>query len=66
MRGRSEGEIIQLLKKGVLEVGFDLSKLHESNSPELAWTDALANAQQTDLVVILTGRADKTIECLNR
>lgn len=64
MRGRSSGQIVELLKRGVEATGYDLTKLHIEQSPEAAWTNAVKNANLTDLVVILTGRAEKTIEII--
>ncbi|MEI7594181.1 MAG: cyanophycin synthetase [Bacteroidota bacterium] len=65
MRGRENGNITELLKQGAIKSGFNIEKLHIFESPELAWENGIKNTNENDLLVILTGRFDKTLEILN-
>lgn len=64
MRKRKKGSITNLLKKGALENGFDESKIHTFTQPQIAWQKALEETQNQYMIVILSGRPEKTFDII--
>jgi cyanophycin synthetase len=64
LRGRKEGEIVSLLKKGVISTGFADEKVSVFQNPEKAWINALKQGKNGKLIVILSGRSEKTLEVI--
>lgn len=65
LRGRSEENVVNLLKEGIKESGKDIpvKVFHESKE---AIDDAFANAGAGDLIVILADTVSKDIEYVNQ
>ncbi len=60
-RGRKEGEIVGLLEKGARGAGMRARKIHRLLDPEEAWRAGLTRGAAGTLVVILSGRPEKTL-----
>lgn len=65
-RGRKKGEILELLKKGVLLEDFIPEKLYSFTNHTKAWETALNNCLVNDLLVITTARCDKTYKVIEK
>jgi len=63
-RGRKEGEIVGLLKRGLLEEGFAADRVTVHLDPDEAWKDGLARGKPGTLVVIISGRVDGTLKAI--
>jgi cyanophycin synthetase len=64
LRGRSEGEVLRLLREGVLSSGLPEGRLREFRDPEEAWRRALLKGKPGRLVVILSPRAEATLQVI--
>jgi cyanophycin synthetase len=64
LRGRAEGEVLRLLREGVLSSGFPEGRLREFRDPEAAWRMALVKGRPGRLVVILSPRAEATLQVI--
>ncbi len=60
-RGREPGEIVALLRRGVLEAGLAPDLVSAYPTAEAAWAAALARGSLGTLVVILTERSEAAI-----
>ena len=60
-RGRQEGEIVGLLEQGARGAGMRARRIHKLLDPEEAWRAGLTHGTAGSLVVILSGRPDKTL-----
>ncbi|MEW6366287.1 MAG: cyanophycin synthetase [Acidobacteriota bacterium] len=63
-RGRPIGEIAELLKHGLVTAGFAEDRITTFMEPEAAWRRALGRGGPERMVVILTGRAEKTLRVI--
>ena len=65
-RGRPEGAIVELLKRGSARERFPAEKINTFFKPEQAWEYGLGQATAGTLVVILSGRSRRTLEAVER
>ena len=65
-RGRPDGQIIELLKNGAIQTGFDAAKITTFLNPAEAWTKALQNGEQGKMIVILSATPDETIKVIEQ
>lgn len=63
-RGRPDGEILRLLREGVLSAGFPEPRLKTFHDPGEAWRKALMKGRPGRLIVILSPRAEATLEVI--
>ena len=64
LRGRPEGEVLRLLREGVLSAGFSEARLKTFTDPEEAWRKALMKGRPGKLIVILSPRAEETLRVI--
>jgi len=65
LRGRQPGELINIVEKAFIEIGFDAGALEKIADEDQAIERALSIAQKDDLVCIMSGRVAQVIEHLN-
>lgn len=65
LRGRTTGDITALLKEGAIATGFDANKINTFTNPQQAWKTALDKGKANQLIVILSGRNELTMELLD-
>ncbi|MCP4146895.1 MAG: cyanophycin synthetase [bacterium] len=65
-RGRKETEIVELLKQGAINEKFNPEKIKTFLEPEKAWEEGLKQGEEGKIVVILSGRSEKTIQMINK
>ncbi|MFH0864674.1 MAG: cyanophycin synthetase [Bacteroidota bacterium] len=61
-RGRSQGEITALLKKGAAENNFPEEKIQISHNPHEAWLSGLKKGKENNIVVILSAIPSDTYQ----
>ncbi len=64
LRGRPEGEVLRLLREGVLASGFAAARLKTFTDPGEAWRKALMKGKPGRLIVILSPRAEATLQVI--
>ena len=65
LRGRTPGELMDLVEKAFLAAGFDSGNFEKISAETDAIGRALSLAQKDDLVCIMSGRVDEVIQLLN-
>ncbi|MCP4216397.1 MAG: cyanophycin synthetase [bacterium] len=65
-RGRRENEIVNLLRDGILAAGFAADKIQTFNVPLEAWEKALKQGEKGKIIVILSGRSEKTLHIIEK
>jgi len=65
LRGRQPGELIDIVEKAFIEIGFDAGAFEKIADEGQAIERALSIARKDDLVCIMSGRVAQVIERLN-
>jgi len=65
LRGRQPGELMNIVEKAFIDIGFDAGALEKIADEGQAIERALSIAKKDDLVCIMSGRISQVIEHLN-
>lgn len=66
LRGREKGETIRILRDAVLAQGFDSSKIHVADTESAALQQAMAAAEQDDLIVMIYEKMEPLVQLIEQ